>query len=79
MHDGEIVQVGKEGREVIFSLPEAPEQQTLEPVGISKIVQHLQSGDSTIDLVGMKFVEEEGFVVDLRFSDGDVISAHLVA
>jgi hypothetical protein len=77
LHDGEIVQIGKEGREVIFSLPS--ERHQLAPVGISKIVEHLQVGDNQINVVGMKFIEDDGFIVDLRFSDGEVVSAHLVA
>lgn len=77
LHEGEIVQAGKDGREVIFSLPS--ERHQLEPVGISKIVQHLQSGDNQIKVVGMKFAEAEGFMLDFRFSDGEVVSAHLVA
>lgn len=77
LHDGDITQFGKDGREVIFSLPS--EKHQLAPVGISKIVQHLQSGDNQINVVGMKFAEAEGFMLDLRFPDGEVVSAHLVA
>ena len=77
VHDGEIVQIGKNGREVVYSIPS--ERHRLAPVAISKIVGHLQSGDNSINVVGMRFVENDGFMVDLKFSDGEVVSAHLVA
>lgn len=76
--DHEIVQVGKNGREVIFGLA-SNHADTLPPVSIAKIIDHLQRGQNELHVVGMTFVESDGLVMDLKLPDGEVVSAHLVS
>lgn len=76
--DHEIVQVGKNGREVLFALASS-NPHVLPPVSIAKIIDHLQRGQNELHVVSMSFVESDGLVMDLKFPDGEVVSAHLVA
>jgi ribosomal protein S25 len=72
--DNEIVQVGKNGREVIYGLQENIDLQ--ENADLAKVYEHI--GDPAT-IIGLHCVASDGCKIDLRFPNGDTLKALLIA
>lgn len=73
--DGEIVQTGKNGREVIFAL--SNEVSPMSPVDLTEIMEMISVGDNAA-ITGVSVTRDE-VRVDLEFPSGKVVTAELVA
>lgn len=75
MQDDRVIQqVGKNGREVIYSLREDDDVYP----DFEKLSQHVSKGD-LVKIVGLHVLEDEGYRIDLRFPNGDEVEARLVS
>lgn len=74
LEDREIQQIGKNGREVIYSLRDNDYSYP----DFEKLSQHVSQGDPA-KIVGLHVLENEGYRIDLRFPNGDEVEALLVS